>query len=281
MSGNKKSKAASEGGFCVFSPFTFWLNMIYLEKTVNLVMSLSMRFDIITIFPHIFNSYFNESILKRAKEKKLVDIRIHNLRDFTKDKHKKVDDKPYGGGAGMVLQVEPMVRAVEAVRKRQGTRDKRQVKVVLFSAKGKPFNQRMAFQLAKKYSRIIMISGRYEGIDERVKEILKADEVSIGPYVLTDGEVAAMVVVSAVSRLIPGVIRLESLQEESHWNLLLKKEKSTPTGKGLEYPHYTRPEVFVWPLPGRGKKNKKYAVPKVLLSGDHKKIEEWRRKHQK
>jgi len=146
--------------------------------------------------------------------------------------------------------------------------------LVIFSAKGKQFNQKIAYDWAKKYNRIILIAGRYEGIDERVKTILKADEISIGPYVLTDGDVAAMVVISAVSRLVPGVIKLESLEEESHWNLLLKKEAQVPEGKGLEYPHYTRPEVIKY-------KNKKYSVPKVLLSGNHKKIEEWRKWHQK
>ena len=233
----------------------------------------NMRFDIITTFPDIFDSYLGESILKRAQEKKLVSIRSHNLRDFTRDKHKKVDDKPYGGGAGMVLSVEPILRAVDFITKRQATSDKRQ-KIVILSAKGKQFNQKMAYDWVKKYGRIIFVSGRYEGIDERVGTALRAEEISIGPYVLTDGDVAAMAIISAVARLIPGVIRLESLAEESHWNLLLKKEAGARSGKGLEYPHYTRPEVLHY-------KNKKYRVPKILLSGDHKKIEEWRARHQK
>ena len=164
----------------------------------------------------------------------------------------------------MVLMAEPLIRAVNHLKK--SGKDKK-TKIVVFSAKGKQFNQKIAYDWAKKYNRIIFITGRYEGIDERVKTILKADEISIGPYVLTDGDVAAMVVISAVSRLVPGVIRLESLEEESHWNLLIKKEKKIPEGKGLEYPHYTRPAKF-----------RNMAVPGILLSGDHKKIEIWRKK---
>lgn len=241
-----------------------------------------MRFDIITVFPHIFDSYFGESILKRAQASKKIEIVAHNLRDFTNDKHKTVDNTPYGGGAGMVLMVEPIVKAVEAAlgrSKKQEVRSKgksktSKTKIVILSAKGKQFNQKMAYDWAKKYDRIVLVSGRYEGIDERVKTILKAEEISIGPYVLTDGDVAAMVVVSSVARLIPGVIKLESLAEESHWNLLLKKEGGVTSYKllvtsQLEYPHYTRPEVFAY-------KGKKYRVPKVLLSGNHRKIGEWR-----
>jgi len=237
---------------------------------------IQMQFDIITIFPKIFDSYLNESIIKRAQKSKKIKINAINLRDFTKDKHKKVDEKPYGGGAGMVLMAEPIIEALSKFspdkgRKKEGLK---KTHLVVFSAKGRQFNQKIAYDWAKKYDRIILIAGRYEGIDERVKTILKADEISIGPYVLTDGDVAAMVVVSAVSRLVPGVIKLESLEEESHWNLLLKKEAQVPEGKGLEYPHYTRPEVIKY-------KNKKYSVPKILLSGDHKKIAAWRKNHQK
>ncbi len=242
-----------------------------------------MRFDIITIFPKIFDSYFGESILKRARKKNIVDIRIHNLRDFTRDKHKKVDDKPYGGGAGMVLQAEPILRAVDKllsyklISPHRGKLSnlktyKLKTKVVLLSAKGKQFSQKMAYEWAKKYNHMIFISGRYEGIDERAVKILRAEEISIGPYILTDGDVAAMAVVSAVARLLPGAIRIESLEEESHWNLLKKSEKGGPKGKGLEYPHYTRPEVLKY-------QGKTYRVPKVLLAGDHKKIASWRSTH--
>lgn len=224
-----------------------------------------MRFDIVTIFPKIFDSYLNESILGRAQQRKLIDIKIHNLRDFALDKRKSVDDKPYGGGAGMVLAAPPILKAVGAIKSK--TKNQKS-KIVILSAKGKQFNQKLAYDWSKKLDRIIFISGRYEGIDERVKTALGAEEISIGPYVLTDGDAAAMVIISAISRLIPGVIRHESLKEESHWDLLLEKEKS---GKGLEYPHYTRPETLKY-------RGKNYKVPKVLLSGNHAKISGWRRK---
>lgn len=227
-----------------------------------------MKFDIITIFPRIFDSYFNESILGRAQERKLISIKTHNVRDFAEGKHKKVDDRPFGGGAGMVFMAEPILKTVESITKKAPKKEQR--KIVILSAKGKQFNQKMAYDWAKKYERIIFISGRYEGIDERVKTALRTEEVSMGPYVLTDGDVAVMAIVSAVARLLPGVIRLESLAEESHFNLL-KKQEANAGGRGLEYPHYTRPEILTW-------KKKTYRVPKVLRSGDHKKIEEWRKK---
>ncbi len=224
-------------------------------------------FHIFTIFPDIFSSYFNESILKRSQKKKIIKIKIYNIRDFAKDKHKTTDDRPYGGGAGMLMKPLPIIKSVEKIlSKIKG----KKTKIILFSAKGKQFNQEMAFNWSKKYTDIIMICGRYEGIDERVKKVLKAQEISIGPYVLTDGEIPAMILVSSISRLIPDAICWESLQEESFFSDGLKKEK-----KGLlEYPHYTRPEVFEW-------KGKKYRVSNVLLSGNHKKISEWRLKHGK
>lgn len=237
-----------------------------------------MRFHIITIFPNIFDSYFNESIIGRAIKNKIVSVKFYNPRDYvkgSKSNYKPVDDKPYGGGAGMVLAAEPILKAFSKVEKKIklfSRSDSKKIKVVIFSAKGKFFNQKMAYDWAQKYEEIVFITGRYEGIDERVKLALKAEEISIGPYVLTDGDVAAMVVSSAVVRLIPGVIRLESLKEESHWNLLLKKEKDNFVSEdGLEYPHYTRPEVLEY-------KGREYRVPKVLLSGNHKKIDEWRNK---
>lgn len=238
----------------------------------------NMRFDIITIFPKIFDSYLNESILKRARARKLVTIHSHDMRKFSRDSHKKVDDKPYGGGAGMVLAAEPILKAAAAALKfkvRSSKLKVKKVKIILLSAKGKQFTQKMAYDWAKKYDQFILISGRYEGIDERVKTALRAEEISIGPYVLTDGDAAAMAIISAVVRLIPGVIKCESLAEESHWSNLLKKEKNASMkDAGLEYPHYTRPEVFEW-------QGKKYRAPKILLSGDHKKIESWRNKHRK
>ena len=214
-----------------------------------------MLFHIITIFPKIFDSYVNESILKRAQTNKLITIKTHDVRQFTKDKHKKVDDAPYGGGAGMVLKAEPILRAVESITK--GKKSPKR-KIVILSAKGKSFDQKTANTWAKKYKEIIFISGRYEGIDERVKIALKAEEVSIGPYVLTDGDVAAMTIISSVARLLPGVIKSESLKEESH-----------SYEHGLEYPQYTKAEIITW-------KKKKYQTPKVLLSGNHGEIARWR-----
>jgi len=235
-----------------------------------------MNFHIITLFPEIFSSYLNESILGRAIKNKKISINFYNPRDFVvptksqkkNDKpYKRVDDKPYGGGAGMVLQAEPILKAFTKVEKKLKSKKR---KIVIFSAKGKQFDQKIAYDWAKKYDEVVFITGRYEGIDERVKEALKAEEISIGPYVLTDGDIAASVVISAVARLVPGVIRLESLKEESHWNLILKKEKEGTLGEnGLEYPHYTHPETISY-------KGKKYKVPKVLLSGNHKEIEKWR-----
>lgn len=212
-----------------------------------------MKFNILTIFPNIFDSYFNESILKRALEKKIITIKIHDIRDFTNDKHKTVDDTPYGGGPGMVMKVEPIYRALKSIRKNKKSR------VILFSAKGKQFKQEDAKRLAK-YDQLILICGRYEGIDERVKKFVD-EEIAVGEYVLTGGEIPAMVVVDSVTRLLPNVLgNIESTESESF----------TIEGK-LEYPQYTKPAEF--------KANGKvYKVPKVLLSGDHGKIEQWRNK---
>ena len=216
-----------------------------------------MRFDIISIFPNIFDSYLNESIIKRAREKKLVDVRVHDLRNFSSGAHKRVDDRPFGGGPGMVLKVEPLVRAIAAIPK------KKKHLIILFSAGGKQFDAADSIAWPKKYDQIIMIAGRYEGVDERIKKIYstkggKMQEISIGPYVLTGGELPSMVVIDAISRHIPGVLGKEESLEETRY--------------GVGVPTYTRPEVFEY-------KGKKYRVPKELLSGDHKKIEEWRRKH--
>jgi len=236
-----------------------------------------LTFNVITTFPEVFDPYIKTSILGRAVKKKLVKINLVNLRRFAKDKRKsagstsrrqsfgRVDDRPYGGGAGMVMKAEPILKAVDYLKKKSGAKEQ---KIVLLAAKGKQFNQKMAYRWAKKHKNIIFISGRYEGIDERVRIALKAEEISIGPYVLTDGDVAIMAIISSIVRLVPGAIKPESLKEESYWDLGFgKKERGR-----LEYPHYTRPEVLVY-------KNRKYRVPKVLLSGDHKKIDEWRRKH--
>jgi len=227
-----------------------------------------MKFKIITIFPDIFTSYFNESIIKRAQKKGLVKIDIYNLRDFTGDKHKTVDDSPYGGGPGMVMMAEPIFKAVSALKKfkMQNAKIKIKEKVILFSPKGKKFDQKMA-QRFSKLDKLIMICGRYEGVDERVAQYIADEEVSIGDYVLTGGEIPAMIVIDAITRLIPGVIAKESLREES---FSLSREKSLREEK-YEYPQYTRPETTLI-------NKKKRSVPPVLLSGNHKKIEEWRKK---
>ena len=207
-----------------------------------------IKFDIITIFPEIFKSYFSESIIKRAQKKGLIKINIHNLRDYTNDKHRTVDDKPYGGGPGMAMMVEPIYKAVKKISRVAGPRFAGKSKVILFSTKGKKFDRKMAKRFSK-LDKLIMICGRYEGVDERVAKYIADEEVSIGDYVLTGGEIPAMIVTDAVARLIPGVLgKKESLEEI----------------KG-SYPVYTRPKAF-----------KSWRVPKVLLSGNHKKIKEWR-----
>jgi tRNA (guanine37-N1)-methyltransferase len=220
-----------------------------------------IQFDMITIFPKIFDSYFKESIIKRAQKRKLIKIKIHNLRDFTKDVHRTVDDRPYGGGPGMILKVDIIFKAIKNILQKNKRITKKQRKIILLSAKGKKFDQKKAKQLSK-LKQIIFICGRYEGVDERVAKHIADEEISIGDYVLTGGEVPAMVILDAVSRLIPGVIKKDSLEEESF-------------STGLkEYPQYTRPEVF---NPGKDKRN--WQVPKVLLSGHHKKIKDWKEKH--
>jgi tRNA (guanine37-N1)-methyltransferase len=219
-----------------------------------------ITFHIITIFPKIFDSFLKESFIKKAQEKKLIKIKIYNLRDFTKNKHKSVDDRPYGGGLGMVLKLEPIYRVVKSINikgKEQKT------KVILFTPRGKQFTQKMAYSFSK-LKHLILICGRYEGVDERVAKYIADLELSIGPYDLMGGELPAMVVIEAVTRLISGVIgKPEFLKER-----MVK-------GGFIEYPQYTRPEVF------SPKKGVYWKVPKVLLSGNHKKIREWRKKHQK
>jgi tRNA (guanine37-N1)-methyltransferase len=236
-----------------------------------------MSFDIITIFPQIFDSYFSESILKRAQKKGLIKIKIHNLRDFTKDKHKTVDDKSYGGGPGMILKVEPIYRAVKYIKRGKRQSSKKQ-KIILLTPKGRQFSQKMARHFSK-LDRIILICGRYEGVDERVTKFVDA-QISVGPYVLTGGEIPAMIIVDTVARLIPGAIKKESLQEETELKIERPTFAGTPKLKIVgEYPQYTRPEVFEYKA--KSGKIRKLKVPKVLLSGNHKKIAEWRKKHSK
>lgn len=224
-----------------------------------------MNFYIITIFPNIFDSYFNESILKRAQEEKLIKINIHNLRDYAKDKHKKVDDTPYGGGAGMVLKIEPIWRCIQSLKSKVKSK-KEKTRIVLFSAKGKRYTQKEAERLSK-YKNLIFICGRYEGVDERVSKYVADEEISIGDYVLTGGEIPAMALIDSVSRLLPGVLgNPESLTEESFGNW--KLEIGNSAASAVEYPQYTKPEDF-----------KGWKVPKVLLSGNHKEIKKWRKNY--
>jgi tRNA (guanine37-N1)-methyltransferase len=204
--------------------------------------------DILTLFPEAFQGVFSFSIFQRAIEQKLVSIAVHNIRDYTHDKHHTADDYPYGGGAGMVLKPEPIFEAVEAIKKEDET------PVILLSPQGRLFCQQIAQELAA-YRRLILICGHYEGVDERVSEHLVTDEISIGDYVLSGGEPAAVVVIDAVVRLLPGVLgSAESLVDDSH------------VGGLLEYPQYTRPPVY-----------REWSVPEVLLSGNHAQIAQWRR----
>lgn len=207
-----------------------------------------MRFDVLTLFPQMFDGPLTESILKRAQDAGLIEVHRHNIRDHAHDKHHITDAPPTGGGGGMVMKVEPIVQAVEALELAPKT------PVILMTPQGRVFNQSVAFELAK-HSRLVLICGRYEGFDERVRKLVVTDEISIGDYVMTGGELAAMVIIDAVARLIPGVLG-------ARWGAA---EDSHATGL-LEHPHYTRPADF------RG-----HRVPEVLTSGNHQAIEHWRR----
>ncbi len=210
-----------------------------------------MKFDIVTIFPNIFSSYFKESLIQKAIKNRLISVNIHNLRDWADDAHKTVDDKPFGGGLGMVMKVEPIYKAVSKIKKKGG-------KVILFTPRGKKFNQQLATKLSKE-KQLVLICGRYEGVDERVAKNVADLELSIGEYDLMGGELPAMIVIETISRLIPGVIGKKELLGE----------RVTKDGGFIEYAQYTRPEVFKI-------KGKNWKVPEVLTSGDHKKIQEWR-----
>lgn len=207
-----------------------------------------MRINILTLFPNMFDGFLTESIIKRALDSKKVEINIKNIRDYSKNKHKQVDDTPYGGGRGMVLMCEPIFDAVEDLKKKN-------TKVIMMTPQGKPYNQKKAIELSKCKD-LIIICGHYEGFDERISSIVD-EEISIGDYVLTGGEIPSMVVCDSVTRLLPGVIEDESKEKESFSEDL------------LDYPTYTKPREY------RGMK-----VPDVLLSGDHKKIDEWRKEEQ-
>lgn len=205
-----------------------------------------MKIDVLTLFPAMFAGPLDESIIKRARDTGLLDLKIHQLRDYTHDRHKTVDDRPFGGGPGMLLKPEPIFEAVEAIARET-------TKVILLSPSGRPFSQAIARELSQEAD-LLFVTGHYEGFDERIRELLADDELSIGDYVLTNGALPAMVVIDAVVRLLPGVLG----DDES------SKEESFSTG-GLEYPQYTRPAEF------RGLK-----VPEVLLSGHHAEIAKWR-----
>lgn len=214
------------------------------------------QFDFITIFPDILSSYFNESLFKRAQQNKLVKIKTHNLRDWAKDRHQTVDDKPYGGGAGLLFRADIMMKAIKGVKKQKRGR------IILMAANGKRFTQKDALRLSK-YDQLIFICPRYEGIDARVEKMID-EKISIGDYILTGGELPAAVITDSVCRYIPEFVgKQESVQNESF-----------SQADYLEHPHYTRPEVLVY-------KCKKLRVPKVLLSGHHGKIGEWRKKNSK
>lgn len=211
-----------------------------------------MRIDIFTLFPDMFDSPFNESIIKRATDNGLLDIRIHNIRDYTHDKHNTADDYPYGGGAGMVMKPEPLFEAVESLK--EEINQSGPVPIIMLTPQGRLFCHEVARELSREIN-LILICGHYEGVDERVREHLATDEISIGEYVLTGGELAAMVIVDAVARFLPGVLGSEqATEEESYVDGL------------LEYPQYTRPSVY-----------RDWEVPSVLLSGNHQEIARWRR----
>jgi len=236
-----------------------WLKCDYFVKYKR------MKIDILTIFPDMFKGPFDESILRRAQDKLLVKIKIHNLRDWTEDKHKSVDGRPYGGGPGMILRVDVVDRAIKNIKSQ--TSNSKQIqnlksqktKVILLSAKGKKYNQQKVQEFSK-LDHLILVCGHYEGVDQRIADYLVDEVVSVGDYVLTGGELPAMVVVDSVVRLLPGVLGdKSSLKEESH----------TKPGY-VEYPQYTRPEEY-----------KDWKVPEILLSGNHAEIEKWRQEKAK
>src|SRR5881398_1279816 len=218
-----------------------------------------MKIDILTLFPEICRSPLSESIMKRAQENGIIDLRIHNLRDWTRDKHHIVDDAPFGGGQGMVMKAEPIFAAVEELRGQIGEKSKienRKSKIILMSPAGHRFDQQMATKLSQE-SHLIIVCGHYEGVDQRVIERLVDLEISIGDYVLTNGAIAAAVLVDAMVRLLPGVLGHEQSAADDSFSL---------KGSGLEAPQYTRPAEF------RG-----WKVPEILLSGNHAEIAKWRK----
>lgn len=219
-----------------------------------------ITFHVVSIFPKMVEEYTNESILKKAKLKGLVDFKFYNIRDYTKDKHNKVDDRPFGGGPGMVMNAQPILDCVESIKK--GVKGKK-VKTVIFVPTANKWNNNEAKKYAKKYTDIILLCGRYEGIDYRVQKILKAEPVSVGDFVLTGGEIPAMILIDSISRQVKGVLGDFNSLEESRKNELGMEDQ------GIEE-FYTRPETLIW-------KKKKHKVPEVFLSGNHKLIAEYKR----
>jgi tRNA (guanine37-N1)-methyltransferase len=213
-----------------------------------------MEFDVFTLLPEVFPPYLESSILQRARQRGLIDVRIHNIRNWATDKHHVTDDEPYGGGGGMVMKVEPVFSAVESVLGRSATQTVGGCPIILLTPQGRVFNQFVAMELVQN-PRLALICGRYEGVDERIREHLVTDQISIGDYVLTGGELPALILIDALSRLLPGVLGdPDGPFDDSHASGL------------LEYPHYTRPPEF------RG-----WAVPDILISGNHARIANWRR----
>ena len=237
------------------------------QKSIVVFVDENMKFHFLTIFPDMVQSYLDEAMLKRAAEKKLTSFDVKNIRDYTLDKHGKVDERPYGGGPGMVMTPEPILRAHSKL-KMKGTK----TKVIMLSPTGKMFTNAMASKMAKSYTDVVFVCGRYEGVDDRVRSILKAEEVSIGDFVLTGGELPALVMTDAICRQIPGV---------------LGKGESVEENRTASPRVFTRPPVLEWPKAKKATKTlpevkaKKHKVPDVLISGDHKKIEEWRKGQQK
>src|SRR3989344_4464980 len=231
-----------------------------------------ITFDLITIFPKAFDSYLAESIIKRAQQKKLIKIKIHNLRDYTMDKHKKVDDRPYGGGPGMILMVESISKALRALKSKIKNQ-KSKIRIIMLTPAGKKFTQREVERLAK-YNQLILLCGRYEGFDARVDKLVD-EKISIGDYVLSGGELPAMVVAEAVARQVPGVVgHKDALAEETFSPPYAKASRGKKSLDYIEYPQYTRPESFKFQDPNS--KLQTLEVPKVLLSGNHVEIKKWR-----
>ncbi|MFA6368899.1 MAG: tRNA (guanosine(37)-N1)-methyltransferase TrmD [Candidatus Shapirobacteria bacterium] len=221
-----------------------------------------MKIDIVTLFPKMFKSPFNESIINRAIKKKIIDLKIHNLRDFAIDNYGSVDDKPFGGDVGMLIRVEPVYKVLKKITNDQFLIPNKKRRIILMSARGQRFDQTKAEELAK-LDNLILIAGHYEGFDQRVSDYMVNEEISIGDYVLTGGELPAMVVADAVARLVPGVLGKDESNKIESWSEIEIDGKKIRT---VEYPQYTRPQEFMG-----------YKVPKVLISGDPKKIKDWQR----